>query len=137
MLIEWKDNLNLGIPEMDRQHRAMATHLNHLFTMVRERPDSLQNEEEIEQELHTLYHNARAHFQCEERLMREYGYPDLGEHEREHAMLLAELKTLIGRLERGEEMLDTTTMEALRSWLVTHILFADRAFARSARPPAL
>jgi hemerythrin-like metal-binding protein len=84
--------------------------------------------------LHRLYHHTRAHFIYEEKLMHVSGFRDLVQHQREHTMLLAELKSFTGALASGRTPADAALLGALRHWLVSHIITSDREFANHYLP---
>ena len=62
--------------------------------------------------------------------MRSIGYPELVAHRSEHALLVAEYVEMVRELrQQGVTRLEEETITALRSWLVAHILGADRDLA--------
>jgi hemerythrin-like metal-binding protein len=82
--------------------------------------------------LERLYDHTRAHFELEEQAMAQMTYAGAVEHRREHLMLMAELKTFIARLRKGNEQLDNAALQELKTWLVGHVLGTDRSFAAAA-----
>jgi hemerythrin len=62
--------------------------------------------------------------------MREYDFPQLGEHHREHVLLLAELQEFVREIEEGRRSFDLETLTSLKHWLINHVLESDMAFAR-------
>ena len=62
--------------------------------------------------------------------MLKAGYPGYKAHAREHAMLLAELKsTFAAKLRQGCCNIEPGIMKALRSWFIVHVVRSDREFA--------
>lgn len=122
--IEWQSHFNLGIAAIDYQHRELADLLNLLAGAVHTAttldPIAL---------LQRLYDMARDHFLYEEKLMLSSGFPDYLQHQREHALLLGELKSLTNAIHHGTTPLDPALLQALRQWLVAHIATSDREFA--------
>jgi len=129
VFLEWLDDWQLGIYGIDRHHQEMAELLNRIV-------GSLDSEEEISSGEETLplilnlLDKTRRHFKVEEAVMRGYGYPGLGEHHREHVLLLAELQEFIRETEEGRHRFDLETLTALKHWLINHVLESDLAFAR-------
>lgn len=151
IFITWRDNLNLGIPEIDDQHKALAGMLNDIASMLHGNngSDQIQAEVEatataqhsgsahaglVEQDpvlmlLEKLVRHTREHFACEEALMQASGYPDLNTHRREHVMLLAELKQFLTSVEEGGLELTMESLSALKHWLIAHIVESDQDYA--------
>jgi len=76
------------------------------------------------------------HFQREERLMHDCGYPDLAEHRDRHRRFSAKVYAIeqIHRVDPGSINLEEL-VEFLRGWLVRHILGADRDFGPYLKNP--
>lgn len=128
MLIEWNNALCVGMPAIDEQHRAMAALLEELETALH---DSAP-EPVVHFLLDRLYDHTRVHFGFEEKAMAQMDFAGAVEHRREHVMLLAELKSFIAGVRKGQERLDSAALEELKRWLVGHILGSDRTFAAAA-----
>ena len=133
--IQWPDEWLLGIDILDRQHRALAEQLNRLVQECScekeaDRQDDEQRRTRMPALLDELYALTREHFSDEEAIMLKEGYPGYGAHAREHAMLLAELKsTFAGKLEQGCCNMKPGVIKALRSRFIVHVARCDREFA--------
>lgn len=123
-LIEWQSHLNLGIAAIDYQHRELADLLNLLA-------GTLQTDTTLDPVtlLQRIHRDARNHFLYEEKLMLSSGFRDHINHQREHTMLLGELKSLTNAVNHGAAPLDPELLHSLRDWLVAHIVTSDREFA--------
>lgn len=125
MALEWRDEYNIAVPEIDQQHRDLFTHLNNLMQAM-QRGTSKQAAEEM---LGFLGNYVVEHFGSEERLMAAHAYPGSEAHKREHAGFI---KTF---LELKESFLSTGSTFSLSialngivgSWLIKHILGTDQA----------
>lgn len=122
-LIEWQSHHNLGIAPLDYQHREMAGMLNLLAGVL---DDPAHDHADLLQRIHR---HARAHFLYEEKLMLSIGFRDCVGHQREHTMLLAELKSLTKAVIAGEAPLDHELLSSLRHWFLAHLVTSDREFA--------
>jgi hemerythrin-like metal-binding protein len=122
-LIEWQSHLNLGIAPLDYQHRELAGMLNLLVSAL---VDADYDHAGLLQRIHR---HARAHFLYEEKLMLSSGFPDHISHQREHTMLLAEMKSLTSAIVAGRAPLDHELTSSLRHWFIAHLVTSDRAFA--------
>ena len=113
-------SLLLNVPEMDRQHQALACTLNTLnFSVINN-----ESTESIAQQLDDFVLQIRTHFTDEENLMD--GYIDRNVHKQEHERLLRELDYLKNKFNSGGELL---VLQSLKEWLFSHILGLDRQLA--------
>lgn len=132
-LMPWREDWAIGIATIDDDHRMLADTL--MDICLRFCPESSAGrtsapEGELLDALDALGERVRAHFQREEAFMRAIGYERLGEHVREHAVLMGELKSMLRDCrDRDLRVFDDATHEIVHHWLLAHILGADRAFA--------
>ena len=121
--IQWRASLALGIPEIDAQHRALVALINRLACT--------NSNDEVQRLLQRLYQKSQEHFESEASLMRAFKYAGLPEHQREHVMLLGELKCFINQLEAGIERLDEEALQELKAWFIAHLRGSDRPMANA------
>jgi hemerythrin len=133
--IEWRDEWLLRIPRVDGEHQELVRLFNRaaeLFSCAPAEPSADKNPDqggEIIGLLQALGDHARIHFENEEALMRDTGYPDFENHRYEHATLQAEYTELLRELdEKGLGCLDAETLGSLKTWLISHIASADMRF---------
>ena len=124
VLIVWKDEYCLGLPEIDAQHASLVELINRIWKSIidkSETPAILSIIDELEK--YTI-----AHFSAEEDFMRATGYPDFDAHCRAHQEFIARVAQEKDRAKvSGSLSIDLTHF--LRDWLLNHILVADRAYA--------
>lgn len=125
VLIEWQSHLNLGIAPIDYQHRELVDLLNLLASTLHTDTVNATAAELLQR----IHRHARSHFLYEEKLMLSIGFRDHINHQREHTMLLAELKSLVNDVSQGKMPVNSDLMHSLRDWLVAHIVTSDREFA--------
>jgi len=130
----WRTDWLLGFDEIDQQHIHLAGLLNRLFNVLGS--DSTGANRELHQLLIELVETTRRHFHDEEAFMQPSGYPQLREHHREHALLLAELQEFIREIEEGRRHFTLQTLIALKHWQIDHVLNSDMAFADFVRQSA-
>jgi hemerythrin-like metal-binding protein len=132
--LTWNDQLQLGVPEIDRQHQRLVEQLTELTQGIREhRPAHA-----LRHVLAELISYSRYHFNAEENLMRTRGWSGLDEHAALHRLF-------IGRVDLFQQLLGRETPEevALKSarflaaWIVRHIAIADRLAWSSMRHQGL
>jgi hemerythrin len=125
--IEWKETYNVGVKEIDNQHRG-------LFDLINKLSKTSQIEPEGKYFLMTfakLIEYARIHFSTEERYMKEAEYPKLDEHRQEHNKYLTELSNLALELENKKSDTETKILDYLKTWYSSHILGEDRDYMES------
>lgn len=122
----WKNNYDLGIEDIDLQHRFFLNLINRLADELRMTTDSSRRAALIAE----LNAYARFHFVSEENMMAKANYPQLGEHRRHHLDLISELNSKEAMLQ-----LDATDQRAadvidfLVDWFLRHTTGEDRRFA--------
>src|SRR5689334_11927596 len=93
-MIPWPEILETGYPELDAIHRRLVEQCNSLTGLIRDRcpwPD-------VVNALGALAQAFGEHFQAEERLLEQTGFPRLGEHKLQHQRLEGQLKELCDAL---------------------------------------
>jgi len=120
--IDWRDDFNINVRQLDDQHRQMAVLVNrlHRAAETRERPEA------VSEVLEQLIDLTRAHFDNEERLMLEYGYPEYGTHMREHHDLLEQLAALRRKVEGGAGLAFAAGSDFSSDWVMVHLLGSDK-----------
>jgi hemerythrin len=125
MTIEWKDSYKLGDDKVDAQHQ-------HLFELASKllAADDVATIKRLAQE---LYKHIRIHFEDEESLMRQHGYPGLATHIELHNQLLGRLNTLSQDIGKGN--LDKSALDALMTdWAMVHLPLEDARFEAYLKP---
>jgi hemerythrin len=133
-VIEWSNELKLGIPAMDAEHRQLLKLTNDFLTATREQAPFSR----LARIMGELIARTRIHFQSEETMLDHAGYPGLAGHRATHARLLVDTQRLYERFsaleaapDLDEEAARTLTGEAahfLQRWLVDHITTEDRPY---------
>lgn len=122
-ILTWSDDLKVGHPTIDADHRKLVDLINHLHDAM-SRGEGREMVGDILDDLH-LY--TRSHFAREEQIQRQTGFPDHPAHRREHEALILQISDLRRRFEKNDIALTLDVMRFLRDWLKKHILERDRA----------
>lgn len=125
-LLNWNGSYEIGDAVIDHEHCRLFDLINNFhyaFLLNRDRRDILRL-------LNDLVRYAEEHFQHEERIMVERGFPDLEHHRGIHAGLFETLFLLQAKLEKEAIGMEKETVEFLRTWLTDHIAEEDRALGR-------
>ncbi len=125
-LLNWNSRYQIGDAVIDGEYRRLFDLINDFhynFLSNRDRRD-------IVKLLNDLVRYAEEHFQHEERIMSERGYPELERHRDIHAGLFETLFALQSKLEQGSLKTEKETVDFLRTWLTDHIAEDDAALGK-------
>ena len=128
-LFEWTPIYEVGVPEIDAQHKQLMGYVNQMFDAMVANSGADAVGEVLEQ----LLAYTKMHFEFEERLMRHGKAVGFEAHQATHQMLLARVLELKERNAAGEERVDEKAIDLLRDWLVDHILHSDARQADAVR----
>jgi len=95
--LEFDSNYAFNDPEMDKEHEEMFEILQALYHSQFSYTPNTQ----IAVLLNSLLQHLESHFQNEELLQRQLGYPDHEDHMIEHAQILIELRELVEKQRAG------------------------------------
>ena len=125
-LFIWKPSYEIGVLELDHDHRHLVGLINELYEAMKVG----HGYELINQLIDRLLTYAAEHFNTEEGFMRANNYPYFEAHVREHD----EFRTRIGEMDRnrreGQLLPSTEMLNFLCDWLKTHILESDKDVGR-------
>jgi hemerythrin-like metal-binding protein len=120
--------LSLGLAEMDDTHREFVELLNHTAAATGTDFTALLEE---------LVAHTEAHFESEQTLMEQSGFPAREEHIGDHQRILGQLVKFRDRLREGKSgmMARAYVREQLPGWFQTHLITMDSALvAHLAKP---
>ncbi len=128
MKAEFTNNLVTGNKTIDEQHKELISKINSLLQAV----ESNQEQAAAMRTLNFLNDYVIYHFEAEENLQKEVGYPGLKEHQKQHAILKQTVADLTDMLTE-EEGASPAFVEQLNvkviDWLYRHIEGFDRSVA--------
>ena len=121
-LIEWREEFNTGIPDVDYEHRELVDLINRLHTHVVSGTDRAR----VSEFLGEVFARIAAHFALEESIMRKHGYDEYQAHKAEHEQLLDEIRDIMD----AQEVPTTSSYEqklasTVRDWFVNHFKSKD------------
>jgi hemerythrin len=137
MAFAWTRELELGIEEIDEQHRELFRRAERLYhAMCQGQPPA------AEAMLASFRDFVLSHFEFEERWMSRADFPDLKGHREAHREFADRLHAVTGEYRRNgpSPAVAETLREWSEAWLQEHIGGPDRllgrwATANDARPP--
>ncbi len=123
-LVRWVDDFKIGVHAIDEDHRKLFD----LAARCHQLAEESDNQKEVAAILKELLDYVSTHFQREEVVMEECGYPGLLNHKQVHKLLIKPVEIEIEHFEQGQMSIQRIT-SFLNSWLVDHIQGMDQAFA--------
>lgn len=123
----WTDDLSVGVHRMDDQHKVLLR----LINRVADLSESGVGGASIRIVLGQLVDYTKFHFQDEEKLMRDAGYPDVDVHAKVHEAFVAEVGRLVAAATASTESVDgSSLLPILKDWLVRHIQGTDKKYGK-------
>jgi len=129
-LLAWKSEYDLGIPDVDHEHRELFDLINELHASLFE-PESPTTVSDF---LGELFSRISSHFALEERLMRDGRYADFPAHKSDHERLLDEIRDLMDDYEDGGYADLERFAVDLKRWFSVHFSTHDAALHRWSTP---
>jgi len=120
--INWSDERNIGVPEIDLQHSKLVQLFNESLKWM-SASSSLAGWETV---VYDFLAYALYHFHSEEALANQYGYGKedpthaLSHHD-EHQAFLAHLKETQASLTSGKNITKLDIVTFIHDWLINHI----------------
>lgn len=123
----WKDEFNIGVDAIDKEHQRLFSIINRLFILRREEQKSGKA---CEEGIRYFYEHAIRHFTDEENYMELTGYKNLKMHKRIHKDFRDRtLPILEGELKRSNYSPEAVDhfLAVCAGWLIGHTTTEDRA----------
>ena len=124
-IIEWTQELSVGIESLDQQHQNLVEILNK-FNEGRRRGRGTKIMNNI---LNEIIGYTQEHFAFEERLLEEAGYPGLKLHQSQHRQLIQKIERFQFDFIQQNRRITAEMGEFLNYWLTSHILKDDKEYS--------
>jgi hemerythrin len=129
MAISWRSELEIGVTEIDEQHKHLVESFNLFLRACREGKGG----SELLRLFEFLDEYVINHFRDEETLQTKLAYPDHESHRLQHLGFMKRIQELKKQLLPEEspeihQVISTNSM--LLDWLVKHISGSDKQFGR-------
>ena len=124
--LPWSNNYSVHIRAIDSDHKELFDTVNQLHAAIeQQRPH-----DEVSFTINLLARYVKEHFDREEQIMAQYGYPKLAQHKSQHQRLKHMVKA-IRRIHTEEpDRLDPNKLlKFLSDWLTNHIIRSDMEYA--------
>lgn len=124
---EWNENYELGIQEIDLQHKKLIGISNELYDVATK--DDVNLKLTMSKILKNLTDYTVYHFTSEEDFMKKYGYEGVPMHKIAHDNFVAEVTQQIKKLDSSSKEAVLLFYDYIANWILTHIAKADKIWA--------
>jgi len=124
MFIEWNKDYELGIAQIDEQHK----HLIDLINKLDGARHSHSPKECIEKVFLELINYSNYHFTLEERAMKNENYSRLDLHISSHDLFVQYIHKCYYKNKKNDYFAISDALKFLSDWIVDHIMVEDRNF---------
>ncbi len=127
MIYTFDKSLETGNTAIDTQHKELIDAMNNLLTACAQG----KGREEIKNTIKFLVDYTVKHFNDEEKLQKQYNYPDYAAHKKLHDDFKEEVKKIVEEYEQdGTSVVLTFKINnIIASWLIKHIKGEDKKVA--------
>ena len=124
MALEWKSTFEIGVEEVDEQHKNLFDAINKLFDACKQG----KGKDEINKVMDFLQDYVVEHFREEEALQVKYKYPDYENHKKLHDAFVNEYLEI--RKVFNEQGASNTFVNLVNhkvtDWLIKHVTNCDK-----------
>jgi hemerythrin-like metal-binding protein len=123
-LLTWSHECIVGVQAMDDQHGILMDTLNELRDMLLRGT----SRRDVSLQLERLIEFTQMHFQSEEQLLLQQGFPGAEEHRKAHHHLLTRLYAALETVNRDEPIRLNSVLEFLPAWYLEHVEQLDQPY---------
>lgn len=131
----WKEKYQLGVPQIDDQHRELFSRVTDFVETLRRPVGWEEKVEKVNQTLNFMKDYVVTHFHDEEAYQRAIGYPELEAHRKIHNDMVDYVVTIGEQYEQQgyQEQLMQQFAGKLLAWLINHVAAEDQRIAAFAK----
>ncbi|HBW14638.1 MAG TPA: chemotaxis protein [Desulfovibrio sp.] len=124
-LFEWDDALNIGVADVDPQHKVLVDLINEVYAAMKAGADRSVLQDIVRR----LREYTVKHFTYEEGVLHtSMRYPDMQAHLKQHRAFVERIAQFEEALGSGRVTLDMEMMRFLKNWLKQHIMGTDKKY---------
>lgn len=124
-LITWNESLSVNIKQIDDQHKIWVGLINSLHDAMKVGQGKAVTEKIIDE----VVKYTSFHFDSEEKLFSQHGYPETAAHKKLHKDFVEQINKMKQDMNSGNSVLAIQVMEQLKTWLSKHIMGNDKKYA--------
>ena len=122
--VEWIDKFNLGIHEIDEQHKKLIGIMNKICNALNEGEESRI----IEEVLMEMQDYALTHFALEEKYFDEFHYNKTELHKAWHQTFSKKVQEMLSDLKHNKRSVSIDAIAFLGGWFIDHTQTLDREY---------
>lgn len=119
----WSEKYSIDGSVEDAEHQKLFQLSNAVLELDSNHPDF----EKFKQLVNDLYQYVQTHFENEQSLMVQLGYPQADEHERQHNSIILEMNRYLQSYHTSTDLL-AHFKQLANKWISQHILTEDLKF---------
>ncbi len=120
-LIQWKSEFELGVPDVDYEHRELIELINTIYSFI----EDGASPEHVLDGLADIFAHISAHFALEEKIMRDAGYEAYSGHKADHEKLLDQLRDIMDSVDDDGSYDRAQLSHDLERWFSVHFKTFD------------
>ncbi len=124
MFMEWKNEYETGMKDIDSQHKTLVKTINRLHQAMKKG----QGKEILGEIIDQLILYTQTHFSTEEYYLDLYHHPETEKHKKAHNNFIKEVTYFKKEFDKGNNFLTLKIMNFLKEWLNDHITGMDREY---------
>lgn len=121
----WEQKLSVGVTQFDEHHKKLID----LMLSLKFKVENKNLKISIKDILLELISYSKYHFKAEERAMKQYHYPDIENHIKEHNDFIRYIESISRDYNNGIKCDYNSIYIYLKNWLITHIMNTDRLYS--------
>lgn len=126
LFVRWvAEKYSVNIEEIDQQHQRLIGIINEVYQAKVEN----QNRNTIAEILEKMVDYTKTHFQAEEELMAEHGFPELEPHRNAHRSFVTKVGEFNRKFSMNDDSIIDEMLDFLKEWLLKHIMEMDKGYA--------
>lgn len=119
----WQDSYSVDINSIDRDHQALLKLLSDFDAAI----DDKASPEDLKKQFNEICAHTVEHFEFEEKIMRNIGFPGLHKHKLQHEGLLASAKSVAAEMESDPRSdVFASAVDFLNALILRHMIHSDR-----------
>lgn len=124
MPFTWSDRLDVGVEEMNNEHKMLINKMNRVETLA----EKGASKRELSVAIDDLGKYTIQHFADEEAWMEKVGFPQLRAHKHVHQNMLTKFTSFAEAFAAGDGKLPDGFVHFLNFWLRAHISGVDKRY---------
>lgn len=128
-MFKWKDEFSVNVETIDKQHQELFRLGTELYGLIRSISDDFDYYDEIMAVVVQLANYTEYHFESEERMMRDNGYPKLYSHINQHKKFVTKINSIKrDEVDLRQKKIGMDLIIFIANWIESHIMVTDMQY---------